>query len=314
MIAVTTHPFGLYTKEAIDILEAYGQVEYNPFGRRLTPADLLPFVCDAVAIVAGTEKYPRKVLDKCKDLKVISRVGTGFDNIDLEYCKDRGIKVAYTPDAPADSVAEMTVAQIINMIRKIPQSGLDIKAGLWQRRMGHQLKDLTVGVLGLGRIGYRVCRLLKPFGCRILACDIDDRAREVCINDVDGFVFIDELFEQSDIVTVHVPLNKDNYHLVGIKQLELLAEGYLVNNSRGSVVDEQAVHSALVDGHLLSYSADVFEVEPYNGPLIREDTHLTAHMGSSTVEARIAMELGAARNCVDALNGEVFEEVPYEQS
>jgi len=315
MIKVTTHPFGLFSDQQKRMLEEYGQVEYNETGRRLTEADLLPFIGNASAIVAGTEKYSKEVLAECPNLKVISRVGVGFDNVDLDYCRERGIIVAYTPEAPADSVAEMTVAQMISMIRRLPDSGLDIAEGRWKRIIGRQLSEMNVGILGVGRIGFRVSRLLSSFGCMVVGCDTNYKIRARYGRYITGG-WRDKLFlfEDCDIVTVHVPMNEDNYHLVGQEEIDLLGEGYLINNSRGGVVDETAVVNGLCM-NLLGYAADVFETEPYKGPLsAMGGAYLTAHMGSSTRKARDAMELGAARNCVAALTGKHYEEVPYDVS
>lgn len=316
MIKVTTHPFGQFSAQQRGILEQWGPVEYNETGRRLTEADLLPFVGDATAIVAGTEQYSRAVLEQCPNLKVISRVGTGFDNVDLGYCRGRGILVAYTPEAPADSVAEMAVAQMINMIRRIPDSGREIERGKWNRLIGRQLGKMTVGILGVGRIGGRVAGLLEPFGCRLYGCDIDDGLWYYGVHRiVDKLARMNqhELFANCDIITVHVPLNERNHYLVGSKEIGAMLGGYLVNNSRGAVVDEAAVVEGLIVGDLNSYAADVFETEPYAGPLVgMPGAYLTAHMGSSTAEARNAMELGAARNCINALTGGSYEEVPYD--
>jgi len=313
-IAITTHPFN-----EVDVLESAGHdVKCNPFGRRIKPDEVLPFVRDADAIIAGTETYTREMLEQCK-AETISRVGVGYDNIDLQACRDLGIFVTYTPDAPRDGVAELTVAQIIALLRGIGKSGASIRRGEWKREMGQLISEVNIGILGVGRIGSRVAKLLKPFGGVTLGCDIDEKV----LNDNQMWLNASSmdnrwLFEDCDIVTVHVPMNEQNRHLVNYPEINAMPRGsYLINNSRGAIVNESVVMNRLQTGQLAGYAADTFEEEPYTGPLAgRDDTLLTAHIGSSTKRCRYLMEKGAADNCIIALKGQKVPEkniVPFER-
>jgi D-3-phosphoglycerate dehydrogenase len=304
-IQVTTHPFGACGQEPRRLLEAGDfDVHYNPFGRRIKTAEVAPLIRDCHAIVAGTEPYTPEVLEEAKDLKVISRVGVGLDNVDLQYCLDRGIEVTYTPQAPADAVAELTLAHILSLLRFVHPSDRSVREKAWNRFLGFLVRERTIGLLGLGRIGKRVARLLAPFSARLLACDLEpdeDFARDHGLT----LVAMEELFASCDLVSVHVPLTPENRFLVGAEQIRAMPPGsFLVNTSRGGVMDEKALLEGLQSGQLAGAALDVFCEEPYEGPLVRlENVILSAHMGASARHSRFLMERGAAEDCVRVLTG-----------
>ncbi len=257
------------------------------------------------AVIAGTEPYNADTLAAADSLKVISRVGVGLDSVDLEYCRDRGIVVTYTPEAPADGVAELTVANILNLLRHIHASDRSVRERAWNRLMGKLVREVTIGVLGVGRIGSRVIRLLEPFGPRILATDINPSVFEKEHPNTTP-VGLEELLKESDIVTLHLPYNRENHHFINRERLSLMKTGSMViNTARGPIVDEAALTDALLQHHLGGAALDVFESEPYEGPLARLDNVvLTAHIGASAQASRYRMELGAAEDCVRVLRGE----------
>jgi len=299
IVQVNTYPFGQCGEEPLLVLNATGaEVRMNPHERRLKPDEVRGLIVDADAVIAGTEPYTREVLSECPDLKAICRVGVGFDNVDLEACRDLDIVATYTPEAPADGVAELTVGLILSLIRGITWSNDSILAGNWDRHIGTLLSEHTVGILGVGRIGSRVLRLLRPFGARMLGCDIDPKDESV------EYVNKGELFRRCDVVTVHVPLNPTTRYLVGFDEIHSMPRcSFLVNTSRGPIVDEYGVLSHLGD-RLAGYGADVFENEPYTGPLIKyPNVVLTAHIGASARQSRFLMELGAAKDCANVLAG-----------
>ncbi len=306
LVQVTTHPFGACGIRPRQVLESGGfDVRYNPFGRRLKTHEVLGVVRDASVIVAGTEPYPPDLLDQVPDLQAICRVGVGLDNLDLQYCRDRGIEVTYTPEAPADGVAELTLAHILSLLRFVHQSDRSVRQRAWNRYLGFLLREKKIGLLGVGRIGSRVARLLKAFGTTVLGCDIEPNQSIGGQVQID-WVSMEALFAGCDLVSVHVPLTPANRMLVGPAQIAAMADGsFLVNTSRGGVVDEQAVLDALKSGKLAGAALDVFAQEPYEGPLARQDNViLTAHMGASAHASRYLMELGAAEDCVRLLRGQ----------
>jgi D-3-phosphoglycerate dehydrogenase len=225
--------------------------------------------------------------------------------VDISACRQRGIAVTYTPEAPSQAVAELTVGQIINLARGLLRTDRSVREGAWNRYMGQLLSDLTIGVIGVGRIGKRVIRLLQPFAPRILACDLEpDRGfADECRFE---WASAQEVFAGSDVVTVHIPLNRGNRHFVNRDRIASMRTGScLVNTSRGPVVDTEALTDAVLQNHLGGAALDVFESEPYEGPLIRcDNVILSAHIGGSTRTSRYNMELGAAEDCIRALRGE----------
>lgn len=208
------------------------------------------------------------------------------------------------------TAAELTVGLLLGLARHIGAADRLLRRGGWERKVGILLRGRTVGVVGLGRIGGRVARLLRPFGCRLLAADIDPavapRAAELGVT----LVPLDDLLAASDAVTLHVPLTPATRGLLGRAALARLRPGALVvNTSRGEVIDEAALLEALEAGRLGGAALDVFCEEPYQGPLAaRDDVLLTCHMGSCSDEGRRAMELGAARAVVAWLRGEPVPE------
>jgi D-3-phosphoglycerate dehydrogenase len=306
IIQVTTHPFGACGEKPRLVLEQQGwEVRYNPYERRLKAHEVPDLVRDAYGLVAGTEQYTQEIIESARNLKVISRVGVGLDNINFEICRKRGIVVTFTPEAPADGVAELTVAQILNLLRKTHDSDKSVREGAWNRYLGFLVSEVKIGVLGVGRIGKRVVKLLQSFRPNLYGCDLEpdiEFGKKYNLR----WVTKEELFQTCNLVTIHVPLNRNNYHLVSYSELQSMPRGsYLVNLARGKIADEKPLVEALTWKHLSGAAIDVFEEEPYEGPLTRFDNViLTAHMGASTHKSRFLMELGAAEDCVRVLSGE----------
>lgn len=305
-IVIATSPFGQCGREPLDILERTGiQLVYNPKSSRLGAGEVEEVIQDAAGVIAGTEPYTCQNLSKATDLKVISRVGIGLDSVDLEYCKEHGIIVTYTPDAPSQAVAELAVAQILNLTRHIHKSNRSVREGAWNRFMGKLISELTIGVIGVGRIGTKVVRLLERFEPNILVNDTDPDVYGKPLPNT-KWCGADELLRCCDLISLHIPMNEENHHYLNRERIAIMkTDAFLVNTSRGSVVDEKALTDALLQGHLGGAALDVFEKEPYEGPLTKLDNViLTAHMASSARASRFLMELQAAEDCVRVLKGE----------
>lgn len=305
-VLVATSPFGATGQKQVETLKATGwELIHNPYGRRLRGEEVAPLLRDVDAVIAGTEPYQREQLETADRLKVISRVGIGLDSVDLDYCAERGIQVTYTPDAPSRAVAELTVANIINLLRHVRQSDTSVRMGAWNRLMGLLVQEATIGVIGVGRIGSLVIEMLQPFGGRILACDTNPAIQGSALHNVE-WRSMDEILAESNLVSVHVPLNKRNRGLIDREAIGKMKTGSaLINTARGGIVDELALVDALHQRHLSGVALDVFEKEPYEGPLTEMDNAvLTAHIGASARASRNLMELGATEDCVRALRGE----------
>jgi D-3-phosphoglycerate dehydrogenase / 2-oxoglutarate reductase len=306
-VLITTSPFGKCGDKPIRILEETGwEIIQNPYNRRLKADEVFDLIQDVDAVIAGTEPYPIDKLPKNGNrLKVISRVGIGLDNINLSDCLERGIKVTYTPDAPSQGVAELTIENILNLSRYISMSDRSVRAKAWNRYLGKLVREMTIGVVGVGRIGKIVIELLSAFKPKIIATEIEP---DIAFSKKYNFQWVskEELLQQADLVTLHIPGGKQNYNYIDRTALALMKTGsLLINTSRGSVLDEEAVHDALLQHHLGGAALDVFKEEPYEGPLTsHENVVLTAHMGASANESRYYMELGAVEDCVQVLMGE----------
>lgn len=296
-VFVSTSSFAEHDKLPLKLLQDAGIVsQVNPYGRKLTEEECLKLLGDVDGLIAGTEPLTANVIKSAKKLKVISRVGVGLDNVDLNAAKKRGIKVFSTPDAPTLAVAELTLGLMLALLRNIPRGDREIRAGKWQKQMGNLLRGKKVGIIGLGRIGWKVAEMVKGLGAQVTYCD-------PAVNKA-GYqkLSLEELLTQSDIVSLHI---SGGGTLLGEKELRSMKKGsYLVNCARGGLVDETALIKALQEGHLAGAALDVFAQEPYTGPLARLDSViLTPHIGSYAVESRIEMEVQATKNLIEGLKG-----------
>lgn len=306
IIQITTYPFGICNPISREILEKTGwTIRYNPHNRRLKASEVKDIVMDANGIIAGTEPYTKEIVESCKNLKVISRVGVGFENVDLDVCNQRGIIVTYTPNAPVQGVAELTLGHILNLLRGIHVSDHSVRSVEWNRYIGLLVSEIKIGILGVGRIGSRVAQMLQPFSPQLYGCDLIPNI-EIGKKFNIQWVSKQDLFRICNLITIHVPLNEQNYHLVGFEEIKLMQpeESFIVNLSRGPVVDEKALLYYLKNKHLAGAGLDVFENEPYTGELTKFDNVvLTAHIGASARHTRFLMELNAAEDCVRVLSG-----------
>lgn len=296
-IFISTSSFAEYDKLPLKLLDDAGMtVRMNPYKRKLTKDECLSLYGDIDGLIAGTETITAEVLQAAKKLKVISRVGVGLDNVDIEAAKKQGIKVFNTPDAPTLAVAELTVGLMLSLLRHVPRMDREIRAGQWQKRMGNLLQGKKVGIIGFGRIGQKVGEIVKALGAQVAYCD-------PAVNKT-GYkkLTLEELLAQSDIVTLHL---SGGGTVLGKNELKRMKRGsWLINCARGGAVDEAALGKVLQEGWLAGAALDVFNEEPYNGPLTGLDNViLTPHIGSYAVESRIEMEAEAARNLIKGLKG-----------
>lgn len=307
-VLITTFPFGGASREPLNILDR-ARISYslNPMGRRLTENELAASIGPAEVLIAGTDPVTADVMDGAPNLKLIARTGIGLDSVDLVAAKERGIAVTYTPDAPAPAVAELTVGVMLALLRDIPRADRMMHMGNWQRLPGRRIAASTVGVVGVGRVGGRVIRILRGGfpTVRILANDLEPDAASMSGL---GVEWTDKagIYRECDVITLHVPLTPRNRGLIRAPELEAMKpDAVLVNTSRGGIVDEADLARALRNGTIQGAAVDVFESEPYSGPLTGIDNCiLTCHMGSMSVDCRIAMETGAVEEAMRFFSGE----------
>ena len=307
---ITTVPFGDKNRLPLELLENAG-IEYliNPLNKKLTEDELAEMVTDFYVIIAGTEQITAKVMDRASNLKHISRVGIGLDSVDLLAAEERGIKVSYTPDAPAPAVAELTIGMMLTLLRSVHISNSKMHAGHWHRYFGRRLSNVTVGIIGAGRIGKGVIRHLQGFG-----------NPKILVNDVEpDLQFGDEyelewsgkeqIYQEADIISLHLPLTGKTKNLIRTEQLRMMKEDAIIlNTARGGIINEDDLYDVLQTGHLSGAAIDVFDFEPYTGKLRDiERCLLTAHMGSMSVDCRTRMEIEATEEAVRFLTGNPLE-------
>jgi D-3-phosphoglycerate dehydrogenase len=303
-IVISSSSFGKVDGSAIETLKKAGfTAVLNQYNRKPTEEEFIELMDkDIVGLIAGTEKITEKVLQNATSLKVISRYGVGLDNIDLEAAKRRGIIVCTTPDAPTQAVAELTLALILNLYRGIGEVDRNLRSDKWTPLMGRLLSGKTLGIIGLGRIGKALVKLVQPFELKIMGHEPYPDSDFVSFYRVE-LSSLEKLLSESDIISLHVPLTDETYHLIDKKELALMKIGaIIVNTARGSLIDEGALIEALEKGLIGGAALDVFENEPYHGKLKDFDNVLlTPHIGTYAKETRIKMEREAVENLLNVL-------------
>ncbi len=282
-------------REVVEVLRKKLNVEEgsSPEG---TDADAL--------IVRSRTRVTRQIIESAGNLKVIGRQGVGLDNIDLDAAKEHGIAVLNTPEALTESVAEITLALIFSLARDIPRADKGMKERIWLKGKLRQqeIYGKTLGILGLGKIGMRVAELCSNIGMSVIYWS-RTRKPELEQQNKISYVSLDDLFSKADIVSIHVALTPDTERIITARVLSLMKpSAYLVNTSRGAVVDEEALYIALKEGKLAGAALDVFAEEPYMGRLAElSNVVLTPHIGSDTREAQLRSGLSLADKIVKHL-------------
>jgi D-3-phosphoglycerate dehydrogenase len=299
-IVVGTNPFGKEGRKMLKGLE----VVYSPFERSVSSSKMIEVLAqeNPDAIIAGIEIYNKEILDSCKDLKLIARVGIGVDSVDLEECQRRGIAVTNTPNAPSNAAAELTLGQMLNSLRKIQWTDRELRAGVWDRYVGRDLSQCSVGIIGYGRIGKLVSEKLEGFHPKVYLNDIN---LEQFSGTIRGEISsLDKILRNCDIVTLHIPLNEYNRNFISQKELALMKkDAILLNLSRGGIVNEEALYNWLNQNKSASAAVDSFVEEPYKGKLTELDNcFLTPHLGSCTVKSRYDMETGATKEILNMID------------
>ena len=305
-IFIATSNFSVNSNQPLTLLERHGfKIDLNPLNSKLTTDELIQHASEASGIIAGTELYTPRVFEHLRDLMVISRLGVGIDNIDLDAALSNGIEVFQTKTTPAPAVAELTLGLILNVARKIPLHDRHLRSENWKKEMGILLQGKTLGIIGLGTIGKTLVRLINGFNFNIIAYDLDrdeDFQKENNIT----YCNLDTLLKESDIISIHLNLSDQTRNLINKKLLDLMRpESILINTSRGEVVDEEALCDILKEGKILGAGLDVYSQEPYEGLLAKLDNVvLTPHIGSYAKEIRVQMEMEAAKNLIKGMQSD----------
>ena len=305
-VLIVSRSFGKAAPEHIDRLSDGGcEVLPNAVGRAYHAPELIEALRGVDAIITGTDELTAEVIESAERLKTIAKHGVGVDNIDLAAARAHGVVVSWTPGAIHDSVADLTLALLLAVARRIVPAHNTLRAGSWQSLTGFELRGRTLGIVGLGRIGKEVALRARAFGMRVVAYDLypdEDFARAHAISALP----LPELIATSDVVSLHVASGGDQT-LLGEAEIAGMRPGAVViNTARGHLVDEAALAAALREGRLGGAGLDVFVSEPpRDSPLLGLDNVvLTAHMGGQTAEGLRRMGEMTLENCLLALRGE----------
>jgi D-3-phosphoglycerate dehydrogenase len=303
-VLITARSFRKVRGEHWDLLEREGcDVVSSPYDRPLAEAEMVDLIGGVHGVVVGVDEVTDRVIQASTDLKVIAKHGVGVDNIDLAAATAAGIVVTNTPQANKVAVAELTIALMLALARRLLKQHQVVSGGGWARQMGTELAGKTLGLIGCGRIGQEVAKRARALGMEVVF--YDQRALEV-----PGArqVSLDELLARSDYVSVHVPYRPETHHILDAEAFtNMKEEVYVINTARGGTVDEAALHEAIVAGKVAGAALDVRPKEPPppDDPLNSlENVILTPHAGATTREAVLRMAKTATESLLAVLKGE----------
>lgn len=275
---------------------------------KLSEEELIKIIPQYDALIVRSEtKVTARIIEAAENLKIIGRAGVGVDNIDLAAASKKGIIVVNSPEGNTIAAAEHTIALMMALLRNIPQAHAALKAGKWLRKefTGYELRGKTVGIIGLGRIGTAVAKRVKAFETRVIGYDpfiSEERAQMLGIT----LMPLEELLQNADIVTMHLPLNNETRNLINRERLKLMKKSaFIINCARGGIIDEEALYEALKAGEIAGAALDVFAREPLTeSPLFElQNVIVTPHLGASTKEAQINVAIDVAREIANVLKG-----------
>lgn len=293
--------------EGINLLKDNGFTVHLAYDKSRDEIEYLIKDYDVLLVRAETQ-VDKKLIDLGENLKVIGMNGIGLNHIDVEYAESKGIKVVNVPDGSITSVAELAFTLMLGTVRKLYPAVSATKSGKWDKTgfTGNLLDGKTLGILSLGRIGFRVAEIAQAFRMKVVAFDPylnPEIAKKIDVE----LLSLEEVLTQSDLVSIHTPLTKETYHMIGEEEINLMKDGsFLFNLGRGGIVDEGALYQALVSGKLAAAAADVMENEPpteEDAKLLQLDNFMaTCHIGAGTAEAQSYISQSLARQVIDHLS------------
>jgi len=304
-VAITSEFFGRFSDKAFKILEENGfEVIANKYEKYLDKEkEIVSLTKDADAVICDLEHISKEVIDQSPNLKIIARRGVGTDSVAVNYAEEKGIKVARTLGVVEKPVAELVMAYILNVFRKIDDLNTSMHQGDWNKILAHSIDGQTIGIIGMGNIGKEITRKAKAFDMNVVYFDVN-RQKEIEEELNIEYLELDELYRTADVITLHVPLNAATENLIDYSAAQKMEKApLLINTSRGPVVNNEDLKKALDEG-LISYAAiDVFDEEPKTDSVLKEceNVILTPHVGTFTEEIFIKMDVLAAQNVVDYL-------------
>lgn len=306
-VLITATSFSEVTREPEQrLVEAGFEIAHNPHGRPMTADEMAPLLEGVDGCAAGVDDFSAPAFARADRLKVVARHGAGLDNVDIEECTRKGIAVANVPGANAEAVADMTLALMLAVARRITEGDRTTKAGGWVNSYGVDLYRSTIGLLGLGRIGRGVARRCTGFDARILAYDPYFDEEFATAHGVERADSMEEVMREADFVCIHMPANEETRGSINADRIGLMKPtAILVNTARGAIVDEDALADALEHGGIFGVGLDVYAQEPpQNRRLVEHPRTVTMpHVSSNTPNALLAMGNGVVDAIFAALEG-----------
>lgn len=310
-VFISTTTFGEVSKSPIDLLKKNDiKFSINPKKRKLTSKETYDYANNCDAIIAGTEDL-YELVSNSKKLKFICRLGSGLENVPLDLCKKKEITVCNTPNALVAPVAELVVAQILNLYRNIKLHTQDLNQGKWKKIMGSTIHGATIGIIGFGKIGQHLASILSNFHPKeLLICD--PYINNEVVNQLSNSVLdirncnFEELIAKSDIISIHVPSTKETKNMFTLSEFKKMKNtAVIINTSRGGILNEKDLYFALHNEVIAGAGLDVFQNEPYTGDLIKlKNILLTPHVASSTNQARSEMEIDCVNRVISFFKNE----------
>ena len=305
-ILITPRSFASISDKPINMLTEKGYViQRNNTGRPYEKGEMLKLIRDVDGIIIGIDELSAEIIKKANALKVISKYGTGLDNIDTNMATNKKIVVTNTPTANVNAVADLTFGLILSLARRIPEADKKMKSGKWEKIIGKSVWKKTVGIIGLGKIGKQVAKRAQGFEMNILVFDLI-KDKKFALRYGMKYVNLEKLLQNSDYITIHIPLNDATRGMISYKELgKVKKEAFLINTSRGGIVDEQALYKALKNNQLKGAALDAYNNEPPRESPLKEldNVIMTPHIGAYTEEAIDIMSIQAAQNLIDVLEG-----------
>lgn len=290
-VGVCSRSFSRHPLLRAEILARYPNTRFNDAGVSLSGDALVDFLRGCGKAIIALEPMNRGVLDRLPDLRIIAKYGVGFDRLDLNGMREKGIQLGWTPGVNCRAVSELALCFMIALLRKVRPLSQSVAAGNWSPTVGGQLSNKIVGIIGCGHVGKDIAGILRAMNVRVLAHDILDQQDYYEAAGIEA-AGLDQVLHTSDIITLHLPLNESTRGLMSKERLAAMKPGaMLINTARGGLVDEQALADALSSGQLSGAAFDVFDEEPpVNSRLFSIENFIaTPHIGGSTEEAVIAM-------------------------
>jgi D-3-phosphoglycerate dehydrogenase len=306
-VVVASRSFSRHPLLRKEVLKRYPDAKFNDDGLTLQGDKLVQFLRGHDKAITALETIDESILSQLPDLKTIGKYGVGLDMINLHAMKKFGVKLGWTGGVNKRSVSELVISFAIALLHRTVFANAEVRKGEWYQVKGRQLSDCTVGIVGCGHVGKDLVRLLKPFNCKILAYDILDFKEFYSENNVTP-VGLDDLIKNSDVVTLHLPLDDSTKNIMNKDRLHMLKKNaILINLARGGLIDEATLKEVLIDNKIAGVALDVFEIEPPIDPTFAamDNVLITPHIGGSTEEAILAMGMAAINgldNAKDPLN------------